>query len=232
MAGARVQTAGAGGGRDPDVIALHADAVHDVVAQAGVELGEVVDAAGRDAAQAAHGRRPRRSPVRLSSASESTARCARPSAGGRSSTCRSRTVPGRSRCRPDAVAIHQHVEDVVVGQAVRGGEVLPAKPRHVWRAQRPTVTVSTTEAGITSRGFIRSSSIRSGRSTHLWCRSLVTPCVSLGLNTVQISSSVRAEPSCRYGAESARRWSSCGISTSGERSVGLPVPTSSCFWLV
>ena len=32
-------------------------------------------------------------------------------------------------------------------------------------------------------------------------RSLLTPWVSFGLNTVQISSSDRAEPSCRYGAE-------------------------------
>ena len=57
-AGARVQAAGAGGGRRPYKIALHADAVDDVVAQTGGQLSEGVDAPGRDAAQSAHGAGP------------------------------------------------------------------------------------------------------------------------------------------------------------------------------
>ena len=58
LAGARVEAAAAGSCRHPDVISLDADAVHDVVGQAGIELREGVDAAGRNAAQAAHGPGP------------------------------------------------------------------------------------------------------------------------------------------------------------------------------
>jgi len=49
-------------------------------------------------------------------------------------------------------------------------------------------------------------------------RSLVTPCWSLGLKIVQISSNVCAEPSWRYGALLTTLVSS-GVSISGERSV-------------
>ena len=35
------------------------------------------------------------------------------------------------RARPDAVAIHQHGVHVIVGQAVRGGEVFKAKARQL-----------------------------------------------------------------------------------------------------
>jgi hypothetical protein len=33
--------------------------------------------------------------------------------------------------RPNAVAVDQHAEDVIVGQAVRGGEILPAEHGHL-----------------------------------------------------------------------------------------------------
>ena len=35
------------------------------------------------------------------------------------------------RARPDARSIHEHAEDMVVGQAICGGEIFPAETRHV-----------------------------------------------------------------------------------------------------
>src|ERR1035437_8955563 len=68
-----------------------------------------------------------------------------------------------------------------------------------------------------------------------WIRSfnssLVRSCLSSGLKTVQISSSVAAEPSCRYGAVMAILVN-CGVSSRPVLSVVLRVPTSKDFWFV
>src|SRR3974390_826524 len=155
--------------------------------------------------------------------------------------------------RPDAVAVHQNIEHVVVWQAVGRGEVLPTIARHVGsrrkqRNRNPSQQERHHKDLVTGAPFKRPSfgrlsgvftdnrqlttgnchnvlrySIRSFSSS--FCRSLVTPCVSFGLKIVQISSIDFADPSCRYGAEYAT-FGSCGTSTNGDRSVGLPLPTS------
>src|SRR5271157_4089653 len=225
FAGASVQAAGAGSGCGPDEVALHTDSVDHVVAQAGVQLCEGVDASGRDAAQPTHGAGPDVAGVLVSRQGEHGPMC--------QTVSRAKYLPRTLfvqaqpvlRAGPDAVPIHEHAEDVVVGQAIGGGEVLPAKPRHVLSGQgcrekqgqrgqphivsrpdcqdrmnRRASLDRTAEGGCPNIKDSRLHnvfrySIKSFNSSLV--RSLVTPCVSLGLNTVQISSRERAEPSCR-----------------------------------
>ena len=54
----QIEAACAGGRGHPHVFALDGNAVHHVVAQAGVQLSEGVDASARDAAEPAHGAGP------------------------------------------------------------------------------------------------------------------------------------------------------------------------------
>src|SRR5579875_1744323 len=99
------------------------------------------------------------------------------------------------RARPHAIAVHRDAVNAVIRQAICGGEVLPTKLRHALR-----VCGANREKQNWYRAFHRrfKYSMRSFNSSFV--KSLLMPCVSFGLNTVQISSSVRAEPSCRYGA--------------------------------
>src|ERR1039457_5265229 len=98
--------------------------------------------------------------------------------------------------RPYAVAVHAHVVHTVIGQPLRRGEVLPPVPRHVLGRQPGSRKERANQNRVSHNVFMYS--MRSINSSLV--KSLLTPCVSFGLNTVQISSSVRAEPSCKYGA--------------------------------
>src|SRR5215472_6403659 len=125
---------------------------------------------------------------------------------------------------PDPVAVYANTIDAVIGQALRGGEVLPAEPGQLPCAEQADGYKESRNSHKVFRYSIKSLSSS-------FAKSFVTPCVSLGLNTVQISSKLRAEPSCRYGALYAT-FVKCGVSINGDRSVVLPVPTSASFWLV
>ena len=169
-----IQAACARRSRGPHEVALNADAIHNVVAQAGIELRKRVDAAGRDTRLRPPMVPAHTSPVRLSRASESTADAPVRPRDGRSSTCRSRKAQAVFRARPDAISIDQHAEHVVVRKPVRRREVLPAKHAACpgvaaermtrWRSRR---------ARCYFHNVLRYS-IRSFSSSFV--RSLVTPC--------------------------------------------------------
>src|SRR5579872_1885068 len=85
---------------------------------------------------------------------------------------------------PDAIAVDGNAVDTVVRQAVRGAEVFPAVARHLLsRNEGNKPTSDDCDSHIVFRNSMRSLSSS-------FARSLVTPWVSLGLKTVQISSSV------------------------------------------
>ena len=102
------------------------------------------------------------------------------------------------KAKTHPIAIHLDLEDMVVRQTVLGGEVLPPEPRHVGDAGRGSGRGPSREheqhCKAPSHNVFRYS-IRSFNSS--LDRSFVTPCVSWGLKTVQISSNVRADPSCK-----------------------------------
>ena len=91
------------------------------------------------------------SSVLLSSATYSTARWASPSAGvidlPLAVLVKRQAVLG---ARPDAVAIHADIEHVVVGQPVRGGEVLPPEARHVAARAAPRAAANRAIATVAS----------------------------------------------------------------------------------
>src|SRR6476661_1684983 len=95
---------------------------------------------------------------------------------------------------PYAISIYQHTEDMVVRKSIRGREVLPAEHRHVLSGCQRCRQQSQRNPHSCLHNVFKYS-MRSFNSSLV--RSLVTPWVSFGLNTVQISSSDRAEPSCK-----------------------------------
>src|SRR5450631_646953 len=100
------------------------------------------------------------------------------------------------RACPYAISIHQHRVDVVVWQAVGRGEVLKPVTWHMRRrckSQRTGSQKHCDHAYLLHR--VLRYSIKSFNSSFV--KSFVRPCLSAGLLTVHISSSVRAEPSCR-----------------------------------
>ena len=118
------------------------------------------------------------SPVRLSSASEEPR-----DAPGRRAVVKIFHLPFSYRPSPFsvpaqiAVAIDADAEDVIVGQAIRGGEVLPAEARHVLggAVSGDVAMTSNSESECVSHSVLRYS-IRSFSSSLV--RSLVTPCLS------------------------------------------------------
>src|SRR5581483_3399235 len=173
---AQVVAAGAGGGCRPDVVAVDANAVDDVIAEAGIELREGVNAPCGDAIESAHRSRPHVAGVLVE--------CERKDSLVGHAIRRaidlpftvfvnSKAIVGSS---PDAPAIDQHAVHVIVGQAIRGREVLPAKHRYVRRCSHG----GERQSGYSSEAKNRSShnvlkySIRSFSSSFV--RSLVTPC--------------------------------------------------------
>src|ERR1019366_2174927 len=131
------------------------------------------------------------------------------------------------RAGPNAVAIHKHGENVIVGQAVDGGVILKMVARHLGRrgVRQQRGSQKRSDCDYLFHRVLKYS-IRSFNSSLV--RSLVRPCLSSGLKTVQISSSVRADPSCRYGAVMAMLVN-CGVSSRPVLSVVLRVPTSNDF---
>src|SRR5581483_12521688 len=97
---------------------------------------------------------------------------------------------------PNPLAVDQHAIHVVIRQAVCSGEVLPTEQRQ-FLGRRGRDQDNQPESGKPQSAFhkVFRYSMRSFSSSLV--KSLVTPCVSLGLKTVQISSRERAEPSCR-----------------------------------
>src|ERR1019366_115369 len=226
--GAGIEPAGARGGGHPDELTLYGDAINHVVRQAAVELRERVEAAGRVAAEAAHGGDPEVVGLLIERQIQHGA-MGQPIGGPEDLPLaffvERQSVVGAG---PDAIAIHAYAVHAVVGQALRSGEVFPAIPGHVLgkkpgrgeereegnsHANRsltfaarmavaaPPCFQSRDRQGAVAGDWIRvfhsvfTYSIRSFNSSLV--RSLLTPCVSYGLKTVQISSRVRAEPSWR-----------------------------------
>src|ERR1017187_7281952 len=130
--------------------------------------------------------------------------------------------------RPHAGSVHRDLKHMFGLQAVFRSEFFPTVPRHLGSA-RPCPGRAKHQDRNPCLHSVFKYSIRSFNSS--LDRSLVTPCRSCGLKTVHISSNVRAEPSCRYGALAAMLFN-CGTSISGDRSVGFPVPTSTMLRLV
>ena len=119
LAGTSIQATGAGGGRSPDEIALHADSVDDVVAQAGVQLREGIDATGGDAAESTHRSRPDIAGMRIEG--EGKHRLMSQSIGGTEDLpCTVLVESETVICTgPDALSVDKHAEDMIIGQTVR-----------------------------------------------------------------------------------------------------------------
>src|SRR5271166_1641458 len=206
LAGARIEAACTGGGCGPNEISLYANSVNDVIAQARIQLGEVVDAASGNAAQPAH-----RADPQVAGALVERKRqygLMGQTIGWTKNFPFAVFVEAESvlRARPNAVSLHQHAKDAVIRQAVRNGEVLPAEMWHFLGSRQQNEHRKGKDRNESRKMHAQLAfhnvfkySMRSFSSSFV--RSLLTPCISFGLNTVQISSSERAEPSCRYGAE-------------------------------
>ena len=136
LAGARIELASAGGRSYPHVLAFHADAVDYVVAQPRCQLRVAVDASAGDAAQSAHGPGPYVTGALVQGQREHGAM--RQAVLGGVGLPRMVLVNCQAvfRSRPDAVSINQHGENMIVGQAVGGGEVLKAEARQWLRRGR------------------------------------------------------------------------------------------------
>ena len=130
LPGAGVEAAGASRGRGPNEVPLHTHAVDDVIAQAGVELGEAVDAACGNAAQSAHGARPHIARAMVEGEREHRLMS--------QSILRTKNLPHSAFVKPkpvfgsgpDAVAVHQHAKNMIVRQPTRSREVVPTKHGH------------------------------------------------------------------------------------------------------
>src|ERR1039458_7584674 len=194
LIGLDVEAAAAGCRGHPNRVALHGHAVHHIVWQAAVELVVGVESSRREAAKPAHGGRPDIASARV--------RINEQYGAMRQPVLRAVHFPlpvlvqGQAIFggRPHTGAIHLDLKHVVVRQAVFRGEVLPTVPRHLGSAC-PCSGRANDEYRNPCIHKVFRYSIRSFNSSLV--RSLVTPCRSCGLNTVQISSKVWAEPSCR-----------------------------------
>ena len=187
LPGLRVVAAGPGGGRRPDVVVLHGDRVDDVVDQAAVELVEMVEASAAEAGQtAAEQPQPDVAGLRVDvDGGDDLPRQAVFSPSITRTTLPCLLVDQRQAvlgADPDAVAVGLDREDVVVGQPVLDGEVLPLgvdvgqfvgapPPGAVWprRRDRPKGSAAV-GAACGSADQAAGEAIRSSRRPDMRCR--------------------------------------------------------------